>query len=284
VLSDAGVVDKHREGAWAFFDLVGIGPIGSLVRDVLARIDPHDPTNAADLDRLAVIQARRATAAQEYFSGIAASWDQERSLHAPDAEVEAAIVELVGVEHRSLLDIGTGTGRMLLLLGQHAERAVGLDTSHSMLAVARANLERAELRHVDLRQGDIYSPPFDRASFELIVIHQVLHFLDDPARALHEAARLLAPGGRLVIADFAPHALEFLRTEHAHRRLGFRGDTITGWLTQAGLDTIEVRTIAPPGGPSDAHLTVSLWLARKPKRDASENPLTTTLASQEREQ
>ncbi len=106
------------------------------------------------------------------------------------------------------------------------ERAVGFDNSHSMLAVARANLERAEIRRVDLRQGDVYSPPFAKDSFDLIVIHQVLHFLDDPARAVREAARLLSPGGRLLIVDFAPHSLEFLRTEHAHRRLGFRTDTV----------------------------------------------------------
>ncbi len=182
LLADAGVVDKHREGTWAFFDLVSNGPIGQLVGDVLALTDPHDTVLAADLDRLTIVRSHRTAAAQEYFAGIAPRWDEERSLHAPDTVVEQAIVDTIGAAtYRSMLDMGTGTGRMLQLLGRDAERAVGLDSSHSMLAVARANLERAEVRGIDLRQGDVYSPPFPNDSFDLIVIHQVLHFLDDPA-------------------------------------------------------------------------------------------------------
>src|SRR4029077_1764738 len=139
----------------------------------------------------------------EYFAGIAPRWDEERSLHASDAIVEKAILETIGSSrYASLLDVGTGTGRMLQVLGQNVERVVGFDSSHSMLAVARANLERAEVRGVDLRQGDIYVPPFANDSFDLIVIHQVLHFLDDPARAIRELSRLLTPGGRMLIVDF----------------------------------------------------------------------------------
>jgi ArsR family transcriptional regulator len=266
LLADAGVVDKHREGTWAFFDLVSSGPIGKLVAGVLALTDVHDSVLAADLDRLTIVRSRRTAVAQEYFAGIAARWDEERSLHASDAVVEQAIVETVGpVKYRSMLDMGTGTGRMLRLLGRNADHAVGLDTSHSMLAVARANLERAEVRGIDLRQGDVYSPPFANDSFDLIVIHQVLHFLEDPARAVREAARLLAPGGRLLIVDFAPHSLEFLRTDHAHLRLGFRADTVGGWLEHSGLDVPTIRTIAPPAVDGEEplageRLTVSLWL------------------------
>jgi ArsR family transcriptional regulator len=268
LLADAGVVDKHREGTWAFFDLAVDGLIGELVAEVLARTDEHDAVLAADLDRLAIVRSRRAAAAQEYFAGVAAHWDEERSLHAPDETVEAAILDVLGdTTHRSIVDLGTGTGRMLQLLAgedDRTDRAIGLDNSHSMLAVARANLERAEIRRVDLRQGDVYSPPVERHAFDLVVIHQVLHFLDDPARAVREAAQLLAPGGRLLIVDFAPHSLEFLRSEHAHRRLGFRVDTVIGWLTQSGLEIAATRTIAPPSPAHDAHgerLTVTLWLA-----------------------
>ncbi len=282
LLADARVVVKHREGTWAFFELAP-GLVGDLAVDVLGRIDDHDGVIAADLDRLATVRRRRATAAQQDFAAIADRWDDERSLHAPDEIVEAEIVAALHERpYRSVLDLGTGTGRMLEVLADHAdvERAVGLDSSHSMLAVARANLERAFLdragaRGVDLRQGDVYSPPFERDSFDLVVLHQVLHFLDDPARAVREAARLLAPGGRLVIVDFAPHALEFLRTEHAHRRLGFRADLVGSWLAQAGLDAAAPRTIDPPAGAgADDQLTVSLWLGHDP-RPAALTPVAT---------
>ena len=279
LLAEAGVVDKHREGTWAFFELAADSVIGELVIDLLARTDPHDPVLAADIDRLTVVRNRRDAAAQEYFAAVAERWDEERLLHAPDETVEAHLLEAIGDDHfETILDLGTGTGRMLQIVARHAaaqqrpiRRAVGLDSSHSMLAVARSNLERSEIRNVDLRQGDVYSPPFERHSFDLIVIHQVLHFLDDPARAVREAAALLAPKGRLVIVDFAPHTLEFLRTDHAHRRLGFRADTVTGWLDQCGLDVAAARTIDPPAHATGERLTVSLWLAtvRRPNSEIS---------------
>jgi ArsR family transcriptional regulator len=130
-----------------------------------------------------------------------------------------------------------------------------------MLAVARANLERSEVRGIELRQGDIYSPPIE-PGFDLIVIHQVLHFLEDPARAIREARRLLAPGGRMLIVDFAPHAFEFLRSTHAHRRLGFRADMVTTWLKQCGLTPSAPRLIAPPAEADAERLVVTLWLGR----------------------
>lgn len=262
LLADAGVVDRHREGARVYFEGVDHGPIGALVSGITAGTDPHDAAAAADLDRLALVHSRRAALAQQYFSGIAGDWDRVRSLHASDEVVEAAIVDAAGEQpYRRVLDLGTGTGRMLqLLAGDDIERAVGLDSSHSMLAVARSHLERAEVRRVELRQGDVYSPPLERDAFDLIVIHQVLHYLDDPARAIREAAQLLAPGGRLLIVDFAPHSLEFLRAEHAHRRLGFRNEVIIGWLEQSELDVGSTRTIEPPTDQAgQERLTVSLW-------------------------
>ncbi|HWL45306.1 MAG TPA: metalloregulator ArsR/SmtB family transcription factor [Ilumatobacter sp.] len=259
LLADAGLVDRHREGAWVYFALVADGPLREVADHVLDTIDPLDRVFAGDLDRLAVVRAKRSAAAQEYFARVAADWDQVRSLHAPEAVVEAAVVEAVGDRrYDALLDIGTGTGRMLELLAGQADRLVGLDASHSMLAVARANLDRAELHanRVELRQGDVYAMPFEHATFDLVVVHQVLHYLDDPARAIAAAAALVAPGGRLLVVDFAPHSFEFLQAEHNHQRLGFRTDAVEGWMSQAGLQVAGSRAVA--GG----QLTVQLWLAQ----------------------
>lgn len=265
LLAEAGVVDRHREGAWVYFALTPHGPVRELVDGVLAGADPDDPLLAGDLERLAGVRTRRALAAQEYFARIAAGWDHVRSLHAPEADVERAVLDAVGDRrYAHVLDVGTGTGRMLELLAGSADRLTGLDANHSMLAVARANLERAELPagRVDLRQGDAYSMPFDRGSFDLVVIHQVLHYLDDPARAVAEAARLVAPGGRLLVVDFAPHTLESLQAEHNHRRLGFRAETLTDWYAQAGLRPVATRAV--DGG----ELTVQLWLGEAPSAGA----------------
>lgn len=266
LLTEAGVVTRHREGAWAFYSLAN-GEVRTLVDAVLASIDPDDGELAADRARLTDARTRRSRAADAFFAEIADRWDEERSLHAPDAAVEAEITTALADRPADrLVDLGTGTGRMLHLLtdvGHGARLAVGLDASHSMLAVARAHLERAGLRDVELRQGDVYGPPLPAASFDLVVVHQVLHFLDDPARAVAAAARLLAPGGRLAVIDFAPHNVEFLRTEHAHRRLGFRDDLVRGWFADAGLVAEPTRSVDPPTGtdPAAEQLTVSIWLA-----------------------
>ncbi len=280
LLHEAGVVDRHREGARVFFELATTGPIGDLVVETLGSLDPHDAAIAADHDRLDVVRGRRIAGAQEYFAAIAQRWDQERSLHASDELVESAIVDALGDETiRRVVDLGTGTGRILHLLDGHGdgfERAVGLDNSHSMLAVARANLGRAEVHGVDLRQGDVYSPPLERNSFDLAVIHQVLHYLDDPGRAVSEAARLLTPGGRLLVVDFAPHRFEELRTDHAHRRLGFRSEMVAGWFADHDLDLELTRTI-PAADTIEAGIDVSIWLGRD-RRPAPAHP---TLADAE---
>lgn len=272
LLVDAGVVVKHREGTWAFFRLVDDDVVRRLVDASIDPVADTDRTVAADLARLDVVRRRRADAAREYFEQIAPIWDEERSLHADAGTVEAAVLEAIGdAPLGHVLDLGTGTGRMLQLLAARAERAVGLDASHSMLSVARANLERIGAtdgrRNWELRQGDVYSPPLDRSSFDLVIVHQVLHYLDDPARAIAEAAHLLAPGGRLVVVDLAPHHHDFLRAA-AHRRLGFTHDQLRDWFTQAGLDCPTIVDVEPPAG--DDGLTVTIWLAhdRRPAGEA----------------
>src|SRR5215210_8628459 len=236
LLAEAGLLQRFREGSWAFFRLAERG-VGEFARALIERLNPDDPVLARDRERLLAVRQARAEAAQEYFAAHAVEWDRIRKLHVADTAVEKAIVEaLTEGPARSLLDLGTGTGRMLEVFGPHIQRGLGLDLSHDMLALARARLDRAGLRHCSVRQGDIYDLALPRDSFDVVIIHQVLHFLDDSLRAITAAARVLRPGGRLLVVDFAPHVLEFLRDEHAHRRLGFAPETVTQWLEAAGLD------------------------------------------------
>jgi len=265
LLAESGLVVRFREGSWAFFRLAEHGDKADLARMLAAQLDPDDRVMARDRERLAAVRAARATAAQAYFREHAAEWDRIRRLHAADAAVEAEIqAALADRPFRSLLDLGTGTGRMLELLGPGLERGLGIDLSLDMLALARARLDRAGLRHCSVRHGDIYDLALPRDSFDVVIVHQVLHYLDDGARALREAARVLRPQGRLLVIDFAPHELEFLREEHAHRRLGFAEETVSQWLEQAGLDVIGHRNVPPEVG-SDGEIAVSLWLARDPR-------------------
>ena len=263
LLTEAGLVDRFREGSWAFFRLGERGGTAELARALIGRLKSDDAIVLRDRERLTAVRASRAAAAQNYFRRHAAEWDRIRRLHVADAAVELAIrTALADKPIRSLLDLGTGTGRMLELFGADIERGLGLDLSLDMLALARARLDRAGLKHCSVRHGDIYDLALPRDSFDVVIVHQVLHFLDDSARAIAEAARVLRPGGRLLVVDFAPHDLEFLREEHAHRRLGFAAETVTQWLEAAGLDVLRQETLPP--GPQ-GKIAVSLWLARDPR-------------------
>jgi len=263
LLLEAGLVERHREGAWAFFRLTQQGAAPALANAVLARLDANDPRLIADRARLDEVRAGRAARAQAYFATQAPVWTETRRLHAPEAQVEAAIVEAAGTGFSRLLDVGCGAGRMLELLAPRAEQAVGVDLSPAMLGVARAQLEQAGLRNVQLRQGDIYALPVEAGAFDLAVVHQVLHYLDTPARALREAARALAPNGRLIVVDFAPHQCEALRERHEHRRLGFSRREVEDYLADSGLTPVAHRDLAPADAAGDEKLTVSLWLAKK---------------------
>lgn len=275
LLAEAGLVRRYREGAWAFFRLDEEGAGGAFAASLATWLDRADPVLVADRERLAAVRAARAEAAQSYFANVARDWDRLRSLHVSDDVVEAAVEAAVGEgSPGAMLDLGTGTGRMLERLAPKFGRAVGVDASHAMLAVARANLEKAGLSRVELRQGDIQALPFARGSFDLVVIHQVLHFLEDPARALREAAAMLAPGGRLIVVDFAPHEMEFLRSEHAHRRLGFSRSQIVGWFAEAGLACDLAEEVTAAGGAS-GQLSVMLWRGRD-RRSQGDFPLRQT--------
>lgn len=259
ILADAGIAQRRKEGSWVF---LGLGEV-ALVAPLLAAIDAWgiashgDYWAVADIARLAAVRADRARAAEDYFDAHAAAWDEMRSLHIAESEVEAAIAATLRTAPIGrLVDIGTGTGRMIDLFGEAAQSVIGIDRSPEMLRLARAKLTRPELAHVELRQGDMFALPLLSASADVVIIHQVLHYAQQPEAAIAEAARLLAPGGRLLVVDFGPHEKEELRTRHAHARLGFTDSQMIGWFGAAGLDSEAYRQLE--GG----ELTVKLWLGR----------------------
>jgi ArsR family transcriptional regulator len=262
LLADAGLIERFPDGAWVFYRLAATGPQRLFVYQMLDLMESDgDELLRRDLERLDQVRSNREREAAAYFARNAPQWDQVRSLYVDETEVEAAILKLAGdARYGRLVDLGTGAGRMLTLLGPAADSAVGLDLSQQMLNIARRNVAAAGLTTCELRHGDIFSTGLAANSADLVVMHRVLHFLSDPAAALGEAARVLAPGGRLLIVDFAPHDLEHLRTAHQHRRLGFADDEIERWLSGLDLGAMAVTALPPV---SEEGLTVKIWSACK---------------------
>lgn len=262
LLAEEDLIERYQEGAWAYFRLKQDGAASALIQTLLAATVEDEPVLARDGERLGTVKRARAERAQAYFSRNASEWDELRRLHVSDAAVEKELLRLIGkTPVDSLLDLGTGTGLILKLLSNVYRRAVGVDASRDMLSVARANLDKAGILKASVRHGDILNLPVEGQDFDLITIHQVLHFLDQPELAIAEAARVLRPGGRLLIVDLAPHNLEYLRDDHAHVRLGFSHQIVSEWLEKVGLEVQEVVDLAA-AQKSAPSLTATVWLAR----------------------
>ncbi|MCY7271936.1 MAG: metalloregulator ArsR/SmtB family transcription factor [Sphingomonas bacterium] len=264
ILADSGLIDRHKEGSWVFLALTGGERSAALVGLFDQCLD--DESRAVlddDAVRLAAVRADRAEAAARYFAAHAEAWDSIRSLHVPESAVEHAIEAALGAKDGgqplgTLVDIGTGTGRMIELLGPAANQALGVDRSSEMLRLARVKLDKAGIADASLRQADMYALPLEPGSADSVIIHQVLHYALAPSAAIAEAARVLRPGGRLLVVDFAAHEREDLRIADAHLRLGFSDEAIAGWFAAAGLEPDLVEHL--PGG----ELTVTLWRGVKP--------------------
>jgi ubiquinone/menaquinone biosynthesis C-methylase UbiE len=260
LLCEAGLLERHREGTWAFYRIADTptGDGAALARQIVDMIPVDDPQLLADRAALDAVKRARAAKAEAYFRANAESWDRIRALHVDAGEVERGLMEALGPESmQELLDIGTGSGRILELLGATVSRGTGIDMSREMLAIARAKLAAAGLDNCRLRHGNMYDLPLEDDSFDAATVHLVLHYADRPHAVIAEIARVLRPGGRIVIADFAPHDLEELRSKHAHRRLGFDDHEVQNWFEAAGLVPERIRRL--PGNP----LTVNIWSAVK---------------------
>ncbi|MEG3174639.1 metalloregulator ArsR/SmtB family transcription factor [Sphingomonas sp. RB3P16] len=264
ILCDAGLAERRKEGSWVFVALGSGATVGPVITalDEWSAIEP-DHWAVADAARLAAVRADRAASAASWFEANAGQWDAIRSLHIAESEVEAAMSAVLGLDDKNgapigqLIDIGTGTGRMLELFAGRAGQALGIDRSSEMLRLARVKLSERGLGNAELRQADLYALPLGDDAADVAIVHHVLHFAQQPGAAIAEAARVLKPGGRLLIADFAAHDREDLRSKDAHTRLGFADDQIETWFAAAGLAPARIETLE--GG----ELTVKLWLARK---------------------
>jgi SAM-dependent methyltransferase len=275
ILCDAGLAERHKEGSWVFLrSAIGEGrapPLGGATARLLALAEEGDASFAArcaeDRRHLAAIRAAREGAAEHYFARHAAEWDQLRSLHSPDGPVETALLVALGKAGLgALLDIGTGTGRIAELLSPHATRVAGLDKSPEMLRLARSRLQHLPAQSLELVQGDFAALPFADASFDTVVFHQVLHYAQEPAPALSEAARVCRAGATIAVVDFAAHDREELRERHAHARLGFTDEAMLALLAEAGFAA--ATPLALPGKP----LTVKIWTGTRQPAASSQPP------------
>lgn len=266
LLCDAHLLERHQEGTSAFFHIPSRGEIATFTRFLIGSINPKDPNALRDRRKFDAVKAGRAERANTYFRENAEAWDQIRSLHIDEEVVETAVLSMLPVNKSgNLLDVGTGTGRMLQLLGHKFDEAVGIDLSRDMLSVARNNLSPEKYPNCSVRQGNMYQLPFADRSFTDVVLHMVLHFSDEPIEAIAEASRVLRPSGNLYIIDFLPHTLEKFREQHAHRRLGFPNNEITDWCNAAGLTIVENRLLE--GNP----LTVSIWKMERSNQQETDN-------------
>ncbi len=261
LMCDAGILDRVQEGAWVFYRVTDKAPGRDLCNALIALMPNDDLVLQRDLGRLATIRTEHTQQAESYFYKNAKQWDKLRNLYVSEKKVEQAMLSaLADVKVTELLDMGTGTGRMLEVFGEVVEKGMGIDNNRDMLAIARAKLEENQLTHCQVRQGDIHNVSLPSDSVDLITVHHVLHFLNDPQMVIAECARLLKSGGRLLVVDFAPHEIELLREEHAHRRLGFSDHEMTHWCENAGLNMVSIEHLQPES-KSDAKLTVTLWVA-----------------------
>ncbi len=262
LLCEAGLLDRFQEGSWVYYRLANRGANALLARYLVDLTPEEDVTIARDLDRLDAVRQARNDAAMAYFKKNASQWNEIRSLHIEEKQVEQRLLKILDKceekregKFRDFLDIGTGTGRMLELFGPRVSNAVGIDNSREMLSYARAMIEDKGLRDSQVRLGDMYTLPVASQSQDLVTVHQVMHYADRPKIVLEEARRVLREDGILIVVDFAPHDLVNLKENHAHQQMGFDQSQMEDWCRENNFETLE--TYSLPGQP----LTVNIWVA-----------------------
>ena len=262
LMVDAGLLDRLPEGTQVYFRVSDTAEASRIAHALVSLIPESDALLNRDLTRLQQVRDARSKKAQDYFQKVAGSWDSIRAMHVPQQQLEDTLFDVVGNDFKGdLLDIGTGTGRILKIFADRIRRGVGIDLSNDMLAVARSNLEGSAFTHIHVRKGDMYRLPVEDESFDLAILHMVLHYSDDPGEVIREAARALRQNGRLIVVDFAAHSEEYMRSEYQHYRLGFTDAEISNCFDNAGI-SVEQQTVKLVGNP----LTVKFWVAARPAK------------------
>lgn len=274
-LEKVGIVERMREGSWVFSRLKrGTESHASILAATLAALSDDDAQLRMDRESLTQVRADRSKQAEAFFASVANDHDQLGHEYLPQADIEAALLDLVsGLEFSRMVDLGTGTGRMLKLFAPHIRSGVGVDDSVEMLRVARHTLSDDEYTHISVQQADLQDAPMKDGAADLVTLHQVLHFLEDPAHAVGEAARLLGQGGHVLITDFAAHDLENYRENYAHRRLGFSDLDMAQFLNQSGFELTQTRSL-PASNPQTPD--VKIWHALKVSSGEVSKPLSVT--------
>ena len=259
VLCDAGLLYRHQEGAWVFHSIADTGDMSHVARGIVEMVDMNSTQMLEDQSRLQHIKNKNAERASEYFRKNASEWDQIRNLAVPDADIEKTLIDTLALDDPQLfLDLGTGTGRMLEIFSPYIKKGIGIDLSREMLVVARSKLDSAGVNNCSVRQGDIADLPFENQSVDVVCIHQVLHYLDRPEQVIYEASRVLRSGGQMIILDFLPHQLEYMREDHAHRRLGISDESIRNWADRCNLKVEQlIRLSSRADNPN--FLAIGLW-------------------------
>ncbi|MEQ8666275.1 MAG: metalloregulator ArsR/SmtB family transcription factor [Rhodospirillales bacterium] len=258
LMHEAGVLERHQEGQSVWFRAVTSGPLASLVREIVDQVPADDEQHKRDLARLRLVTDTWEVQAQSYFRKHYARWDEVRRELIDESAVDAALRNrFAETDAETLLDVGTGTGHVLRLLGPEISEGVGIDVSRDMLLAARAAIHNEGLPHCQVRQGDMRKLPFDDDSFDALSLHLVLHYAENPQAVIKECGRVTAPGGWIFVVDFAPHERREFTRQHGHRWPGFADEAVRQWLALAGFAAIQTSTIAQ-SAPD-----ILFWVARK---------------------
>ena len=263
ILREAGLLRDRRDGTYVFyrFEVPDEGPWREAWRLVGANL-ATDPTHARDRAALSQVMEARADRARNFFDAVGPEWDALRKVFHDDALRSRAVAHLLPAGLR-VADIGTGTGILAAELARLGMQVIAVDNSPRMLEAARDKLRAEGLGGVELRAGEAGALPIEDGELDAAFAHMVLRYLPSPTDAIREMARVLKPGGGLVIVDFVRHEHEWMRQELGVHWLGFDLAEVEGWIEGAGLRDARIEWMADRPGGRDLPATF-IASARRP--------------------